>query len=59
MDWTTYLRCPYCFAGPGRPCMTRTTAKYIEKPHPERERVEQPFGHPELDGARAFPTGVA
>lgn len=39
-DWARYLRCPYCFARAGRPCMTRTTAKYIAEPHPERQRVE-------------------
>ena len=42
MDWTSYLRCPYCFAAPGRPYMTRTTAKYVDQPHPGRERIEGP-----------------
>lgn len=40
--WAGYLRCPYCNAAPGKPCMTRQTAEYLAKPHPGRERVEVP-----------------
>ena len=36
LAWESFGKCPYCFAKPGRPCMTRTTAKYIRDPHPGR-----------------------